>query len=383
MKDWTCFVSMAWLSWRKPSKPSTSTRAGARTASSSATLAVSARTWFSRLRSDIVITPISEARWLSQTAGKVNHPSLDWSRFQRNIVLRWRSNVRAVAIAALAFHADPALAWGDLGHRITAAIAERRLTSSAREELSRLLRSSDLMATPLCPVSTLGDASVWADCVRSLYRPRFSYTARWHYVDVPICGTFDLPRVCPDGQCVVAQLARWRAVLADRSEPPRRRVEALMWVTHLNGDLHQPLHVGDNGDRGGNAVAVSIDGREGRGVNLHSVWDRDLVEKLVQREGGADAFVDHFARSMDPPRAPIAERARESWGAARGLAYPSLPDRVSCGALPTSVEQLGVAYERLAEPVVRWRLGLAGVRLASMLNEALGLGTVNTGDVRR
>ena len=49
-----------------------------------------------------------------------------------------------------------------------------------------------------------------------------------------------------------------------------------MWVTHLVGDLHQPLHVGDKTDRGGNEVAVVIDGREGRGVNLHSIWDRDL-----------------------------------------------------------------------------------------------------------
>lgn len=144
-----------------------------------------------------------------------------------------------------------------------------------------------------------------------------------------------------------------------------------MWVMHLVGDLHQPLHLGDDGDRGGNEVSVVIDGREGRGVNLHSIWDRDLVEKLVEREGGVEGFVAHAAHDGSRPSGSIADWAAESWVAARGVAYRARPVPVVCGEVPSYVERVGPAYERAAEPVVRMRLVLAGGRLASMLNDAL------------
>lgn len=315
-------------------------------------------------------TPVGCYETLPQSAAKINSWTPDWLRLLAVTGRALRPCSTAVVLAGAVLQAPPALAWGDLGHRVTASIAQARLTPSARAEVERLLASSDLLATPECPVSTLGDASVWADCVRSFYRPRFGYTARWHYVDVPVCGAFDLPRVCPGGQCVVGQLARWRTVLADRSEPQRRRVEALMWVTHLVGDVHQPLHVGDNGDRGGNEVAVVIDGREGRGVNLHSIWDRDLIEKLVEREGGRDALVAHAAvRRRSRPSGSIVDWAAESWAAARGVAYRALPVPVACGGARSSVEEVGPDYERVAEPVVRTRIVLAGERLGDLLND--------------
>jgi hypothetical protein len=97
-----------------------------------------------------------------------------------------------------------------------------------------------------------------------------------------------------------------------------------------------------------------------------------LVEKLVEREGGAKAFVVHAAREKDRPSGSIAAWAAESWSAARGGSYRALPIPVACGGGPTSVEEVDPAYERAAEPIVRSRLILAGERLAMLLNDALG-----------
>ncbi len=284
---------------------------------------------------------------------------------------RWLSRALAAALTPMLV-ATPAFAWGDLGHRVTAAIASPRLAPSTRAEVDRLVAASYVLATPLCPVTSLADATVWADCVRSQYKPRFGRSSPWHYIDVEVCGSFNVPPACPDGQCVVAQLDRWRKVLADPGQPLSRRVEALMWVAHLTGDIQQPLHVGENGDRGGNQVQATIDGRQGKAINLHSIWDRDLVEKLIAREGGVEAFVAHSsAAAASVPPSSVDGWARESWDASRTVVYPRLPERPACGDNSPPIEHIGAAYEAAAEPVVRSRLISAGARLAAELNAAL------------
>ena len=99
---------------------------------------------------------------------------------------------------------------------------------------------------PLEDGETLAEASLWAD----RHEREFRGSAPWHYVNVSI----DEPRYdrkhCPKGGCVVSKLAEFRAILKDRSKPRAERQKALRFVVHLVGDLHQPMHVGDNYDRG-------------------------------------------------------------------------------------------------------------------------------------
>ncbi|KAH9168278.1 S1/P1 nuclease-domain-containing protein [Lactarius sanguifluus] len=56
--------------------------------------------------------------------------------------------------------------------------------------------------------------------------------------------------------------------------------EALKFLIHFVGDMHQPLHLTGR-DRGANGVKVSFDGRN---TNLHSesVWDTSLIAKYLQ-----------------------------------------------------------------------------------------------------
>ncbi len=181
----------------------------------------------------------------------------------------------AVAIAI----ASPASAWGNSGHRAIADIAWTQLTPLAKRNVAQLLAAAPDLMTPACPVGSFEDGATWADCVRAKYRDRYAGTATWHYVDISICEPFRL-RDDPEARFVVARYRREAAILADRSQPRVSRLETLLWVVHLVGDLHQPLHVGDASDRGGNEVDVySQHGRYP--VNLHSEWDRVLVDETI------------------------------------------------------------------------------------------------------
>ena len=186
------------------------------------------------------------------------------------------STPKQVALmASLLLAAQGALAWGPQGHRTVGAIADRQLTPGAHAAVLQLLEDDRDKFGNSSGRTTLESVSEWADEIRGTAAERSS----WHYDDVPICGSGGKTRYCPDGQCNTEQLKRLIGVLGDVRAPPRERNEALKWVVHLVGDIHQPLHAADNGDHGGNRVAVVLEGVHTRGrENLHRAWDNDLVQ---------------------------------------------------------------------------------------------------------
>jgi hypothetical protein len=276
-------------------------------------------------------------------------------------------------MAALLLSAQPAFAWGPQGHRTIGAIADRLLTPAAHAALLEILADDrDKFGHP-SGRTTLEAVSDWADEIRGTAADR----PAWHYDDIPVCGAGDKARYCRDGQCNSAQLERLVAVLADTRTSPRERDEALKWVVHLLGDIHQPMHAADNADQGGNLVPVALEGVHTRGrESLHRAWDNELVRLVL-----------HAPRGQQPPRdldelaaeAANLERevgrgtpeswARESNNLARNVAYryPGF----ACNRVPPGIVVLDAAYLQDAELVVRERLLLAGARLATLLNQTL------------
>jgi nuclease S1 len=148
---------------------------------------------------------------------------------------------------------------------------------------------------------------------------------------------------------------------------------------HLVGDIHQPLHAADRRDRGGNRVQVSFFGERDAppygSLNLHSVWDVSLVSRLVADRGGESAFVSASIAAADRSvweRGSIADWIAESHALARDRVYPMLPVPSACGTKISGVVAIGDPYYEGAAPVVGLQLRKAGVRLARVLNEALG-----------
>lgn len=268
-----------------------------------------------------------------------------------------------------------AQAWGPVGHRAVARIAEQHLDPRVRAEVAAL-------AGP----GGLAGIAVWADEMRG--DPRYTGeapgsvdTRPWHYINARDAD--DYGRVlAASGQKgsvdhIVEAIAFAERRLADRTGAngtAADRAEALRWLVHFVGDLHQPLHVGYAEDRGGNTIVVEGEGGAGESGpgNLHRLWDVTLVEALVHgRDDEALAArldrvplalpvgddVHGWVREGIALRGEVYRMGGERFGPeAKQIAWPEAGDRARWGV------------------IVEWRLLLAGHRLAARLNAVLGGG---------
>ena len=274
-----------------------------------------------------------------------------------------------IALFALA---TPAQAYWEYGHESVARIAWLQMRPDTRAKVAALLRQGRLLETPQCPVAKIEQASVWADCIKPL-GDRFTYAYSWHYQNVDVCKPFDLKAACKDGNCVSAQIERNARLLADRTAPTRERLMALAFLTHFVGDLHQPMHAGDHADLGGNRVAATYGIIAGR-TNLHSIWDGWLAERAISTPPAGPAAL--LAQISLADRARIAsgsveDWSREMWGKARDLAYQTLLSD-PCGAAPVERPVLDESEVRALIPDVRQNVVEGGIRLARLLDDALG-----------
>lgn len=254
--------------------------------------------------------------------------------------------VRLLLGCALLPCATSALAWGPLGHRIVARLAEAQLTPPVRAQVRQLLDAQG--------AHHLADVAVWADDLRDSDPALYRRTSRLHFVNfhAPDC-LYDPPRDCRNGGCVVAAIDKYARILGDRSLPEAERAQALDFVVHFVGDVHQPLHASYGDDAGGNDYQVRW---QGRGTNLHRVWDSTMLDDAhLSAAEYARMLLDERA-SPDGGGAP-AQWAEESCRIARGV-YP-----------PT--RNITRAYIERERPIAEQRLRDAGVRLAALLDREL------------
>jgi hypothetical protein len=271
--------------------------------------------------------------------------------------------IAKLVITLLALTPGTALAWGSKGHAVVAEVAERGLSPNVAAQVRGLNFSA-----PLRDVASLPDD--WrADETKGL-RP--GDTGPLHYSNIPNDQlTFDRTRDCKEDQCIVAAIEKFTAVLKDKTQPRDKRREALIFIVHFVGDLHQPMHaaggqVKDEAtgqmvlDRGGNLMKIRLLGVE---TNLHSAWDGLLVD-------WGPATVDDYAdfllsyemrgRSVEEiQRGAIEEWFNESHYAAVHHAYD-----IGNGTLGSEYakKNSGIIYERLLR---------GGLRLRRVLEETL------------
>ena len=280
-----------------------------------------------------------------------------------------RSLVAAV-LALIMLWSAPAAAWWEYGHHTIGSVALANVRPATRAEIARLLRAQRQLGTPDCPVRSLEEAAYWPDCLRK-ETWRWAYTFPWHFQTMPICKPFDPKANCANGNCVSAQIERNRRILADRSLPDAQRLEALAFLAHFVGDIHMPLHSGDNEDAGGNGVKAAY-GIAG-GTNLHAIWDGLETERAIS---SADApLVRRYPAAERAALAggTVADWGRESWQLARtiyGRAF-GREDPCAGGPAPARVVWTDRAIEQ-SLPDARRRIVQGGLRLAGLLDEALG-----------
>lgn len=288
-----------------------------------------------------------------------------------------RALLAPLLLAGLFAFCGPVFAWGPEGHRIIGEVAEKFLLPQARREVARLLLGDRLADDKtLSGRSTLADVANWADEIKDF--PYGKARGAWHYDNVPLCGAAAPNAYCPRGRCASAQLENWIRILGDPAASHRRRNLALKWVTHLVGDIHQPLHAADHHDRGGNTVLVSFFGQETweyGNVSLHSIWDVQMVKRLIAERGGEAALSEKPVGEAEVAlwtQGSIQDWLLESHAVARSIVYPGLPAKFACGSRISGRLSIGEGYYAEAAPIVESQLRKAGVRLAQVVNAALG-----------
>lgn len=296
-----------------------------------------------------------------------------------------------------------ARAWGCEGHQVIALIAEKHLSPHALEMVKKILSESpiDPALNRFCKeggTDAMADTATWADD----FRAQHPETGPWHYVDIPLGTTRrEVGKFCdPKESCVTRAITDQLAILRSVNSDPHKRADALRFLIHFVGDLHQPLHAATNNDQGGNCVPLAFfdtlpqlrnPQTESYAPNLHGVWDTNILERAT-----AGKTVDQVTSDLDQSfkkkiarwrrdAADVDAWAWESYQLAAKKVYGKLPVRIPVEA-PQPItscadgnhvsarmlkfnENLEGPYQKTAVPAVRERLAQAGARLALLLNQ--------------
>ena len=299
--------------------------------------------------------------------------------------------------------AAPAHAWGCKGHQVVALIAEKHLNPRALAMAKKILADSpiDPNLSRYCKeggADPMADASTWPDDIRS-QRPE---TPPWHFVDIPLdVNQREVEKFCdPKVGCVTSAIRDELTVLGSKYADTRERADALRFLIHFVGDIHQPLHAVSNNDLGGNCVPVAFFDQapqlrnpqsESYSPNLHAVWDTNILEQATMGQTSEQvaseldqSFQKKIAAWQKAP-ANVDTWAWESHELAQKDAYGKLSARIPTEA-PRVVsscaddnhiaarmlkldERIADRYQTTSTPIVQERLAQAGARLALVLNQ--------------
>lgn len=263
--------------------------------------------------------------------------------------------------------ATEASAFGSSGHSLICKIAFQTLTPEAKMEVTRLIEGTQY--------SSFAAACSWADHIRS--NNKYNFAKPHHYINIPKNSIrVQQTQICKRRGCVLDAIEVYTAVLsgADLNDFSMRdkskksgiyvndRTEALMFLAHFIGDIHQPLHVSYADDRGGNQTKVKIASRK-RKENLHWVWDSYLVSRSKQGQKKLETELldntQNIIRSRLKEGSPL-EWAQESFELTRKI-YRDLP----------SSRILNESYYRKNNLIVKSQIELAGYRLGEVINQAV------------
>jgi len=273
------------------------------------------------------------------------------------------------------------LTWGPKGHSVAAAIAQSLLTKKADAKAWLLLNT------------TMSDEKVasYADNVRML--PQYSWSKPLHFIDTPdwVCN-YDYKRDCrdppqdPAGQidfCADGAIVNFTRRAADNTLPPFLQAQAVKFLIHFIGDIHQPMHVSFVGDRGGNSYNGTFD-TSSKKINLHSLWDSVMINKRIKDDFDNDMtkwqdyLINRVKNDLKPSRphwewcsyttAPFSacstDWAVESLSLACNYGYVDVDGKTHI----KNNFHLGVPYYNRVLPIIELQIAKAGVRLAHVLN---------------
>ncbi len=277
--------------------------------------------------------------------------------------------------------APSSFAWDERGHALVAQVAASYLTPAVRKRVDAILASDP---DPTAP-HDMAAAATWADRYRdSKALSQYEATANWHFAAI-YANRPNIPEACfghaplaagtpaskgPANACVIDKIDQFRAELADRATPAAERLLALKYLLHLVGDVHAPVHVADMHNQYGKVIqVVAADGSITPG-SLFGYWDAALVRRLgPNQEAVAKELVAHISPEQADLWAGQVTHiwALESHQIGTDFAFGTMLGRFEDGHFVISAEDLD-----RGKALVGMQISKAGVRLAALLNDALG-----------
>lgn len=233
-------------------------------------------------------------------------------------------------------------AWGQTGHRVVAEIAQQRLSKKAKSELAKIMGHESLV-----------EASTWMDNIKS--DTNYKHTHSWHYVGVPDGKTYADIEKSKKGDAYESIL-RMKAIAKDPNSTMKQKREAIRMLAHLIGDFHQPLHVGNGEDRGGNSVNIKWFYSKS---NLHRIWDSEIIESKQLSYSELAKMIYH---KEDPNNDNLKSTDLDVWVAEN----QALRAQIYTFENP---DNLSYKYMYKNWPTVQQQLLKGGIRLAEVLNE--------------
>ncbi len=233
--------------------------------------------------------------------------------------------------------------WGQTGHRVTGQIAEQHLSKKALKKIENILDGYSIAM-----VSNLMD-EIKSD-------PKYDSLRPWHYCTIPDDGEYTGP---PEEGDVIWAINEHIRILKAGGLTKEREAFVLKCLIHLIGDIHQPLHVGNGKDRGGNDVKVIYFWRSS---NLHSIWDSGIID-------GQNLSYTEYTNWINK----VSKEQIEQWQKDNIMTWAneSKSYRPQVYDLPEN-KKINYHYNYVNIPVVNLRLLQAGIRLAGVLENIYG-----------
>ena len=238
-----------------------------------------------------------------------------------------------------------AFSWGKTGHRVVGQIAYDHLTVEARKNIKAILGDEHL-----------GMVGNYMDFIRA--DSTNDYMTAWHYCTIPDGKTYEEAGIPEEGDAIQT-INRLVMELESKKFTYESEIENLKYLVHLVGDIHQPLHVGNGEDYGGNNVKVNFMWER---YNLHRVWDSGLIDHQQLSYTEYVQWIDH---ATDQQISKWQQEDIMVW-VDEALSY-----RAGIYDIPED-GKLGYDYNYKHIGTVNERLLKAGIRLAGILNEIYG-----------
>ena len=233
--------------------------------------------------------------------------------------------------------------WGQTGHRVVGAVADDYLTASTKRKLKKLLN-----------YESLASSSTFADDIKS--DSRYDKFKPWHYVNMPLDGTYETSTKNPKGDLVTG-IRYCKTVIGDKTASKEDKVFYLKMLIHLIGDLHQPMHLGLQEDRGGNDFKVQWYYKD---TNMHRVWDTQMIDSYAMSYSELADNVVHLSKA-EVNR--IQKGTVLDWIAETHRLTKTVYNSTQKG------DNLRYRYSYTYLNVAKSQLQKAGIRLATVLND--------------